>query len=362
MIKRQRTNSILFFDLNRFFCYSINYITHAKCIEHMGNGQKNPSIKCILRYGILAPSTHNSQPWLFRIKENSVEIYSNSLIHIKEADPKGRDLYISLGCVIENIVIAARYFGMFKNIAYRIGELPGLVAEIFFIESGAKNLMYQDIFETIVTRVTARGMFTSAEIPPRIFEDLSTLSNEYGEGGLEMRCITQKKEIERIASLTAEGLKIAYRSKSFRKEMSQWVHNSFTRKKDGIPGYSLKIPFIVSFIFPYLVRIFDIGKKLAHLNYISLASAPAIVVLSSSVETKERWLETGRLAERLMLELQSKGFQTSIFVASIEMGELYKEVQKVLGTTAIPNFLCAVGKIGGSFRPTPRYSVEEKLI
>lgn len=63
------------------------------------------SIKEILKYGILAPSTHNTQPWLFKVKDNSVEIYYDPKLKLPEADKEGRDLYISMGCLIENIII-----------------------------------------------------------------------------------------------------------------------------------------------------------------------------------------------------------------------------------------------------------------
>lgn len=319
-------------------------------------------IYTILSYAILAPSTHNSQPWLFKIKSDSIEIYSDPAIQIKEADPKGRDLYISLGCAIENMAMAAKYLGIFKNLIYRVGEMPNLVAELFFEDKRIKNESYRSIFDTIPKRVNARGLFTPMAVPPDVFQKFTAISKEYGNGKLTLHFITGKEDIKKIAKLTAEGLKIAYKSSSFRKEMSQWVRNSLTRKKDGIPGYSLRMPFLISFIFPYLVRMFDIGKKLGFLNYISLASAPAIAIITSRGETREDWLDTGRLAERLMLEAQSRGMHTSIFVASLEVGDLYKEVQKVLGTTDTPNFLCAIGKIKGKFRHTPRHSVEEKLI
>lgn len=34
-------------------------------------------IKDILRDATRAPSIHNSQPWLFKIKENSVDVFFN---------------------------------------------------------------------------------------------------------------------------------------------------------------------------------------------------------------------------------------------------------------------------------------------
>ena len=46
----------------------------------------------LLRYGVLAPSTHNSQPWLFRIRGGRLSIYNDPKVEIKKADPEGRDL------------------------------------------------------------------------------------------------------------------------------------------------------------------------------------------------------------------------------------------------------------------------------
>lgn len=318
-------------------------------------------IELVLHFGTLAPSTHNSQPWRFLMKDSSVEIYTDPKVQIVEADPKQRDLYISLGCAIENMVLTAKHVGIFKNLTYRIGEKPNLIAEIVFQEGGAKDESLQKIIQIIPHRYNARGLFEKREVPHELLERLRRIAGEYGGGKLQIHAVSQKADIEKIANLTAEGLKTAYRSTSFRKEMASWMRNSLTRKKDGLPGYSLKMPFLISFVFPYLVRMFDIGKKLAFLNRISISSAPRICVLSSDGETKEEWLETGRLGERLMLEAQSQGAQTSIFVASLEMGDIYKEVQKVLGTNRILNFLFAIGYIKGSQRLTPRYNLEEKL-
>ena len=41
--------------------------------DFLHQGQLADKIRFVLGYAILAPSTHNSQPWLFKVKENSVE-------------------------------------------------------------------------------------------------------------------------------------------------------------------------------------------------------------------------------------------------------------------------------------------------
>ena len=54
--------------------------------------------------------------------------------------------------------------------------------------------------------------------------------------------------------------------------------------------------------------------------------------------------------------------QTPIFVGSIEMGELYKEVQAITGENERPQFLFAIGKIKGEHRITPRHNIKDKII
>ena len=94
-------------------------------------------IKFVLGYAILAPSTHNSQPWRFKIQDNFCRIYYNPELKLPEADPSGRDLYISMGCMIENLIIAANYFGIFWD--FRPALKDNLIGEIFFKEIGEKN-------------------------------------------------------------------------------------------------------------------------------------------------------------------------------------------------------------------------------
>lgn len=38
---------------------------------------QNPDFLFMVEYAIKAPSGHNTQPWLFRINENNIEIHPN---------------------------------------------------------------------------------------------------------------------------------------------------------------------------------------------------------------------------------------------------------------------------------------------
>lgn len=320
-------------------------------------------IKFVLQYAILAPSTHNTQPWLFKIKKSECEIYYNPKLILPEADVKMRDLYISMGCCLENLILVATYFSIFESILYGPFTKKEQVATVRFKKYGGnKNNQYREVISAITKRINARGIFYPDPVPMKLQSAIFSKVENYLIEGINIHWITDKSKIIKLASLTADGLKIAYLRPSFRKEMSQWMHNNLTKRKEGIPGYALKMPLLISFILPKLVRWFNIGNFLAQKNYLSLSSAPLITIITSKDENPNAWLKIGRLAERLMLEFQNVGWQTSIFVAAIEMGNLSKQVQSILAIDSKPQFLFAVGKIDKLHKQTPRHSLERKII
>src|SRR5688572_7238358 len=64
----------------------------------------------IVHYAIQAPSSHNSQPWKFKIEDDRILIYPDYNRSLEVTDSDHRQLFISLGCALENLVIAARHF------------------------------------------------------------------------------------------------------------------------------------------------------------------------------------------------------------------------------------------------------------
>lgn len=325
--------------------------------------QKNfeDKVKFLLRYAILAPSTHNSQPWLFRMSGNTCEIYYDPSIKIVYGDPLKRDLYISMGCLIENLVIAAKYFSIFDSISYVFED--NLVARITFREDNSETTSaeFKHLIDIIPARINVRGKFEEKEIETQQLNEIGQLAAQL-HPELTTHMVTDKDKIKKFAELTREGIQIIYKSKEFRREMSSWMRSSMSKKRDGLPGYSLRMSLAQSLIIPKLVKYVDIGNKLSKLNYASIASAPAICVISAKENSPANWVQTGQLAEHLMLEFPSRGVKTSIFIASIEIGELYKSVQEILGTNEIPQFLFAAGYMDSPQPPTPRHLLSTKML
>jgi hypothetical protein len=45
----------------------------------------------------VAPSLHDSQPWLFQIGDDRVDVYADRTRQLEVLDPAGRELLISVG-------------------------------------------------------------------------------------------------------------------------------------------------------------------------------------------------------------------------------------------------------------------------
>ena len=72
----------------------------------------------ILYLASLAPSSHNTQPWLVRIVEPRHWIIGLDLDRrLPAVDPENRELLLSLGAFLENLILAARVFGYRADIS-----------------------------------------------------------------------------------------------------------------------------------------------------------------------------------------------------------------------------------------------------
>lgn len=348
-------------------------------------------IKFLLNFAILAPSVYNSQPWLFKISENKCTFYLDSQIQVKESDPEERNLYISLGCALENLIIAANFFGVFGKVLPIIENGKFIAAEVSFIfkdvmadsmDSPLINKEYGKLLDFMPRRQNVRGLFRNEAIPPDLLSQLSMFSLLEDFSGLRVDFLTNKDQVKSLGKIVSSGVKLSFRNKALRREAAHWMRTSFTSKKDGVPGYATGISVIFSAVAPYLISFINIGFLFARRDFNSFRSAPAVCVLGAdedmpaslksqdkpagisitptpiSKSKPEIWISTGRLTERILLEFAARGFDTSIFSVS---GDLYKEVQKVVGMTERPEIMFCVGHITNNHQPTPRHEVDHKI-
>ncbi len=156
------------------------------------NRFKGPSD--LVSAAILASNPHNSQPWLFRVDERRIDLYANMSRRLRSIDPFLREMYIGLGCAIENLMVAARGRGYEPRLVFfPSGGNQSLVARVELKSGSAAEIPH---FRAIGERHTNRSEYDRGrDLPPAVIEafnrrvwsrnvTLSSLSADDREGKL----------------------------------------------------------------------------------------------------------------------------------------------------------------------------------
>jgi hypothetical protein len=68
--------------------------------EFPSDGSLEAQARFLLRYAVLAPSSHNSRPWRFDVDGGVVTVSADETRWLPAADPDRRELHLILSAVI----------------------------------------------------------------------------------------------------------------------------------------------------------------------------------------------------------------------------------------------------------------------
>jgi len=214
-------------------------------------------LEFLLQYAILAPSSHNTQPWLFRINAMDVDLFADRRRALRVIDPEDRELIVSCGAVLYNLRIAAEYFGhQYEVRLFPSPELPDLVAQLRLGLSGETSSDDVVVFHSITHRRTNRQAFRSDPVPAELLAELEAAAQQEGAW---MSAYSVDEVRHAVADLVAEADRVQWADKAFREELARWVRPKSEDHRDGLPVHDLGVKDWLSFAGPALIRTFDRG-------------------------------------------------------------------------------------------------------
>jgi len=313
----------------------------------------------LLRYAILAPSSHNTQPWLFRIRRDTLEMYADRARGLRVCDPLDRQLIISCGCALYHLRVAMEHFGRLGSIATLPDPNdPDLLARVRLGEHGSPNVEDNLLFASIVKRRTNRQPFEDRPLPETLISALQLAAHAERNW---LHFVRDEESKHAVADLIAEGDRRQWAEKRFRLELAAWVHTNHAHIRDGIPGYAQDVNDLLSYAGPLVVRTFDMGEGQAAKNHEIAAHSPALAVLGSEGDSPRDWLHTGQALAHLLLRARMEDVWASFLNQPVEVPDLRTRLAALLKTSGYPQLVLRLG-YGPEVRPTPRRDVEEVII
>jgi hypothetical protein len=290
---------------------------------------KVESFRALVRYATLAPSSHNTQCWQFRLEDQAIAILPDLSRRCPVVDPDDHHLYVSLGCAAENLAQAAIAQGLSVNITFD-GSGDGVVRVA--LDSG--SAIATPLFEAIPHRQCSRTEYDGQPISP---EELHLLTTAGTGDGVRVVMLTQPAQIETVVAYVVRGNTAQLTNPTFRQELKAWIRfndGAAKRTGDGLSGRTTGNPAAPSWLgkllFKLLLRVQPENEKVA--RYIRSSAGVAIFV--SDQNDRAHWLEVGRCYERFALQATALGIRNAFVNQPVEEASLRPEFAKALGLGA----------------------------
>ncbi len=283
-------------------------------------------LEYLVRYAILAPSGHNTQPWKFRIHGSVLELYADLTRAMPVTDPDHRELVMSCGAALLNLRVAARNFGLVAQAELCPDpEKPDLLARLHLAGQAPSGRTDFRLFKAIRERRTARVPFELRPIPRALLFRWQKAAM-YEEAWM---ALVEELETRRaIARMIAEGDATLASRPGYRSEIARWMRPNDAPYRDGLPGYSVGLGALSSRLAPPTMNSF--GTVQGRRDEELVLRAPAFCVLGTETDTLRDWMLAGQALGRVLLSAQSEGVTASFFLQPVEVPELRSKLMELL--------------------------------
>lgn len=305
----------------------------------------------LIQKAVLAPSSHNTQPWLFRVSESVIDLYADRTRALPVNDPDDRELSISCGCALMNLRVAAGAEGLDVRVELLPApDEPDWLARMSF--TGKTGALGEEaaLAASIEQRRTHRKRFLPREVDAAALDELIEAAKREGAC---LRPLATGAARQKAASLVAEGDAAQWANPSWRRELAAWMHPR--RRGDGLTVPSLAAP-----VAQLVVRTFDMGGGVGAKDRELADASPLLAVLGTEGDQPRDWLLAGQALERVLLVACRHGLQASYLNQPIQVASLRPKLQDLLGG-GFPQILLRLGHPVDVVPAAPRREVADVI-
>ena len=301
---------------------------------------RSARLEYLVRYAVLAPSIHNTQPWLFRVRGDALELFADRSRALPIADPSGRELTISCGAALQFARMAARNLKREASVELLPdANDPDLLARLRLGARASPTAREVRRFKAIPKRHTNRTALAPGPELDRLIADLGPLARRYG---VSFPASAAEEVRTRIATLVATADQRQMADPAFRHELSSWVRPAKSAR-DGMSISSFGMRDWLSTGVAIALDQLDLSCATADKHQKLMLEAPWVGILATPRDDPPSWLRTGMALADILLEITAGGFAYSFANQPIEASEFRCRIATTMGSDDHPQMLMRIG-------------------
>jgi hypothetical protein len=287
--------------------------------------QTNPSQPLdLVRAAVLAANAHDTQPWLFRASPDRIDLYAVLSRNIGAIDPLRREMYVSLGCALENLVLAAAAAG--RPTLVQLLPDPGDSIHAARVQLGSGPRQVSALYQAIPDRHTNRGPYdTGRSVSSSV---LTKMRDLIVEQDVALVWWTSTDDRKRFADLTVRGAQaIANDSEQSADDFRWWrgTWSAVQSNKDGVTIDASGLPPVIRALgkmLPGQTRDSYEQGFISSLRDTELPTASALgtIVVRDALNNVQR-MAAGRAYERMQLWATASGLAMQPLNQAVERAD-----------------------------------------
>jgi nitroreductase len=272
----------------------------------------------LVQAAILASNAHNTQPWRFQVSGDHIAVFADHQRHLGAFDPFRREMALSLGCALENMVHAARAQGLEPRVElapdrFAVGgpSNPGEAVATLHLSPGER--VDGELFQVIANRHTHRGAY-EAERPVS-----STLQSEMqallgGREDIRLLLYGEGPAKARLGEIAVAATEDIVADHEMAMDSARWFRfdwRSVQEHRDGVTLDTVGLPPLINAaakIIPAPSAEQADRQWLEATRNVHVATAPLLGMIAvSDLYDQSTTLDAGRLWQRLHLWATARG-------------------------------------------------------
>lgn len=319
------------------------------------------TIRMLVKCATRAPSGHNTQPWRFSVGDGTIRIHPDLSRRLPVVDPDDHALHISLGCALENLVIAAGQHGLAACVDYFPADEREGCLRVRLSKNG--NCAVEALYRAIPVRQSNRRCYDGKRIPDG---DASKLLEAGLRGAVTLRAFRGgEPDIEPIIDFVKEGNRIQFSDTAFVDELVSWIRFSKAEaraRQDGLTASALGFPSIPRWLGKLVMTRLVGPDGEARRQEQAIRSSSLLLLFIAGGNDRQHWVDVGRSFERVALTATSLGIAHAHVNMPCEVEPIRRKLAKHLGLTEgqQPLLLIRFG-YAKALPPAPRRPVKQVI-